>query len=510
MEYKSFMAEGYSIGAHAESLYGRGYKHYGTMGQGNKQVHIFTPAKGKVTHHMLLKHDGADPVRHEGNPDLKAIKAMTEAVDVQAIQEGWFTRSHPRIGNRSGSTHRVTVQHTKTGQKSTFDVTAPTNEHAVKHVINHLRTHPSVLKVTQIKHLYEEPEEKKDSPKMIKSMKEWMDLQELSKKTLKSYTKKAEKSMDDTFKNEKSPKKWDQVTHKRAVGLVRAEKRLNEGTLDIRHAVNHPDSQARHHARKFKEHSKTANDIANMRVFHDQAYDYAHHYETAQHHAKEYKKRLGQLEAGQHMKKEDLQEISQQKAQTTYRNRVSRADAADETDGHYDDHSWIELDEGLVSKITNAAKNLNKKLKPASVRIAQTREKVGYDNAKGKDLSPRGNALRKVEKIEWSKKNPVKKPKDIVPMGKLPDKIWNEDAASDMMMDEGRRRYSAEELEIRRGQKVLKELPKKGADGKLSKSKAAQRVEDCIKMSGKKQKIDTEPSYNPLVTAGGSGGSPNA
>lgn len=92
------------------------------------------------------------------------------------------------------------------------------------------------------------------------------------------------------------------------------------------------------------------------------------------------------------------------------------------------------LEEGLVTRTINAAKNLYKKSKSTSTRIAQTRDKVGYDKAKSKDLSPRGNALRKVEKIEWAKANPVKKKKDIVPMGKLPDKVWEENEP----IDEGR------------------------------------------------------------------------
>lgn len=978
MEYKSFMAEGYSIGAHAESLYSRGYKHYGSMGQGNKQVHIFTPAKGKVDHHMLLKHDGADPVRHSGAPDLKAIKTMTEAVDVQAIQkeratkaqrkdkniqthnvkedlpknakagdyvddfvhsknkmfsgdskkqrikralgayygqknedktgltvavpvevggkrysavndqvyvhsavtkhfhgwnptstkvrrklkqgtplhdkihaaltdhvkkrdadleqwykdnphaqrhtigedlqelskktlgsyvkkahadatdasyeageaandersnssyyynranrkvqkrakginraadklaksedlaEGWFTRSHPRIGNRSGSTHRVTVQHTKTGHKSTFDVTAPTNEYAVKHVINHLKTHPSVLKVTQIKHLYEEKEEMAD------------DLQELRKKTLKSYIKKAEKSMDDTYKNEKSPKKWDQVTWKRAVGITRAEKRLEKNednitesemayraglagkpanypkpaqskvdkvkahmqkpnydpvkhdsrlrsfygsktvaaakkqlseenisettdprdNLPIRYAINHPDSQVRHHAREYKKASMAYNaGHAKLASQHrmpsrEQEDELINHYEVAVHHHSKYKNRLQQINPKSpfHIKKEDLQELSKGTLQSYLarakgdRNKadLKKSVASLEWDKEFDKGSKNrtgvtnratpkmmkhmdtmvdqsaridkrtkgiaaararltkeDLDEGLVSKITNAAKNLNKKLKPASVRFAQSREKASFGNSpkmvagKVTDLSARGNALRKIERIEWAKQNPKKKPKDIVPMGKLPAKVWDEENSvtegftpmfpmgafhgplphmtdhvlthADKMANwhaggaliagagaaaaaygvkklrdhlrdraakkkeaaagakyaakqdqerkdvagrqagreavrkekaalaasRGQKRYKptpkVEELEIHPGQKVLiKEKPKKGPDGKLMKSKAAQRVEDCIKMSGKKQKIDTEPSYNPLTTAGGGGGTPNA
>lgn len=758
-EYKSFMTEGYSIGAHAESLYSRGYKHYGTMGQGNKQVHIFTPSKGKVDHHMLLRHDGADPARHEGQPDLKKIKGMTEMVettDVIAIQkaretkaqrqdrnvqeetpeenvkrmkllarirknldrqisgddedwpakrrkvdsareasrnaqmkkmneanleEGWlFGSRYKQIGNKY-ATHRVTVKHLPTNTKHTFDVTAPTDRHAFDHVDRHMHggRRGNTLSLVKIQHLHE-------------------------------------------------------------------GKEVMTEALDIRHAINHPDTQARHHARKFRDHSKTANDIANMRVFPDQAYDYAHHYETAQHHAKEYKKRLGQLEAG---KNEDLQEVSKElknryldkaverqgkdfrkpvdpknltpkgrrlkKSWTDsdeYKNKQKKFEkrrsiiqkVSQEVRGkkqYWDmgvknedlqelskntlqsylarakgdrnkadlkrsvaSHEWDKgfnkefdsrggfvssiptpsmkkhmgdivsqsaridkrtkgiaaararltkegLDEGLLSRITNAAKNLNKRLTPSSERIAKTREKVGYDNAKGTDLRPRGKALRSVERIEWSKQNPKKKLKDIVPMGKLPDKLWSADSdkpkpkrvtddsldrpmfrkagalsrrfkTEDLEEDRNKfkndhdgevskniakhgepsskkhsydsmsdhhvtelgypkktvsivtKRYKggrlashndltadsahsvfvqnmkSEELEIRPGQKVLKEKPKRDPKtGRLAKSKVAQKVEDCIKMSGKKEKIDTEPSYNPLTTAGG-GGTPNA
>ena len=242
--------------------------------------------------------------------------------------------------------------------------------------------------------------------------------------------------------------------------------------------------------------------------------------------------------------------------------------------------------EGIISRTLNAIKNANKKLTPAGDRIAKTREKVGYDNAKSPDLRPRGKALRKVEKIEWSKANPTKKPKDIVPMGKLPDKLWSSDSdkpkpkrVTDDSLDrpmfrkagalsrrfktedleesgtlriitqksskdakkkaaaaekraerkkvrdqqnkpDARSDYqkkldaltariknrpfgqTSEELEPKGGSKFLKEKPKRGPDGKLIKSKAAQRVEDCIKMSGKKEQIDTEPTLNNLTTPG--------
>lgn len=739
-EYKSFMTEGYSIGAHAESLYSRGYKHYGTMGQGNKQVHIFTPSKGKVDHHMLLKHDGADPARHEGQPDLKKIKGMTEMVettDVIAIQkaretkaqrqdrnvqeetpeenvkrmkllarirknldrqisgddedwpakrrkvdsareasrnaqmkkmneanleEGWlFGSRYKQIGNKY-ATHRVTVKHMPTNTKHTFDVTAPTDRHAFDHVDRHMHggRRGNTLSLVKIQHLHEGKE----------VMEESEDLQELSKDTLRSYAGKAKKAYDSKYKELSKPdhtgpawgdmkgriKKFgDHVNKlsKRREGINRAKAKLgedtmNEAVLDIRHAINHSDSQARHHARLFKKHSKTANDIANMRVFPDQAYDYAHHYEAAQHHAKEYKKRLGQLEAGKNAKNEDLQELSkktlgsyvkkahasgteaargheqasnsdrsydraygkrhlatvakrrkgidmatdkltkedtdlQELSRNTLHSYLARArgnrnaaanrrDVADEKwekasrahrDGtaktaHTGDYqrqtmkiqssvsksadrtiekrtkgiaaarsrlTKEDLDEGLVSKITNAAKNLNKMTKGSDQRFSDAREKASFDKAKGTDLSPRGRALRKIEKLQWSKQNPVKAPKPIVPMGKLPDKVWSADSdkpkpkrVTDDSLDQPMfrkpgslsRRFKSEELEIRPGQKVLKEKPKRDPKtGRLAKSKTTQKVEDCIKMSGKKEKIDTEPSYNPLTTAGG-GGTPNA
>lgn len=647
-EYKSFMSEGYSIGAHAESLYGRGYKHYGTMGQGNKQVHIFTPSKGKVDHHMLLKHDGADPARHEGQPDLKKIKGMTEMVettdvigiqkaketkaqrqdrnvneeDDETISEGWlFGSRYKKIGNKSGSTHRVTFKHLPTNSKHTVDVTAPSDRHAEAHVHRHVlggRNGNAPIKITRMQHLHEEG---------------------------------SEVMMNET-----------------------TDPRDN---LPIRYAVNHPDSQARHHAREYKK-SITAYNAGHAKLAsqhraptRDQEDELMNHYETASHHHGKYKNRLQQINTkSPFFKKEDLdlQEISKglatrylEKAKPAYdakrkelntpdhtgpvwgdmkgrikkfsdqvdklgrrRKGINRAqdrlkedlvaeglaskimNAAknlnkstqfpkDRIDGaetrilkkypknteskakalkkvemhrvrdaarrsspdsemggnthldrlagrHMGIHAKLygkesaarqlnkamtrkeDLDEGLVSRTLNAFKNANKRLTPSSERIAKTREKVGYDNAKGPDLRPRGKALRSVERIEWSKANPVTRPKPIVPMGKLPDKLWSKDSdkpkpkrVTDDSLDRpmfrkagsSARRFKSEELEIRSGQKVLKEKPKRGPDGKLIKSKAAQRVEDCIKMSGKKQKIDTEPSYNPLTTAGG-GGTPNA
>ncbi len=59
-----------------------------------------------------------------------------------------------------------------------------------------------------------------------------------------------------------------------------------------------------------------------------------------------------------------------------------------------------------------------------------------------------------------------------------------------------------EEKEKPKDKKLLKEKPKRGDDGKLEKSKSSDTVKDCIKMSGKKEKIDTEPVLNNLTTTG--------
>ena len=848
-EYKSFMAEGYSIGAHAESLYSRGYKHYGTMGQGNKQVHIFTPAKGKVTHHMLLKHDGADPARHEGQPDLKKIKGMTEETDVIGIQkaretkaqrqdrnvqeedtleEGWlFGSRYKKIGNKSGSTHRVTFKHLPTDSKHTVDVTAPTDRHAEAHVHRHVlggRNGTAPIRITRMQHLHEGTEVMKED-----------DIHETSEMAARAgyasrallAAKKPPQSKIDKVKAHLQKPNYDPKKHDTRLRsfygsktLAAAKKQLSESednlsettdprdNLPIRYAVNHPDSQARHHAREYKK-SITAYNAGHAKLAsqhraptRDQEDELMNHYEVAAHHHREYKKRLGQLEAGKN-KNEDLMsegyqvkhlgtdgpmepddegelryyrvskngkkvgelthgtyfgsihgtlhgkrlpDIGQYNGQGPdaklhrflksntgkkwssnlhkYQSKNEDLSEADDAPhpkgtrvvvthkghqkpgrvirhdkggpdsspfyivdvGEYGSGKFMAhqvkkegLDEGLVSKITNAAKNLNKKTKGSDQRFSDAREKASFDKATGTDLSPRGRALRKIEKLQWSKQNPVKAPKPIVPMGKLPDKVWSTDSDkpkpkrvtddsldqpmfrkagamsrrfktedvldeagyahvaaldrhitdaeqeynknglskahthhmnnaysragrlngmdwaanpelkeryktqvskwlhmnpkyvrfSEEVIEEGLtvavpveidgKKYSAvngqayvhsnmimgrwntkkrpmrkalkpgahhdkiiaalekhksekyreEELEIRQGQKLLKEKPKRGADGKLIKSKAAQRVEDCIKMSGKKQKIDTEPSYNPLTTAGG-GGTPNA
>lgn len=573
------------------------------------------------------------------------MKKMNEDANEENLEEGWFFGNrYQRIGNKH-ATHRITFKHGPTQSKHTVDVTAPTDAHAERHVHRHVlggKMGTAPIKILRIQHLHEGKEVMDEEDN---------NLQELSIKTLNAYQSKASKEVRQIKSNsnygaERGAKK---LLANRKKGIERANKSriaqsedLDEA-LEIRYAVNHGDPQARHHARKYKASVAAMNSLGSASgASQAMADEFAHHYETAQFHHKEYKKRLKQLEAG--TKNEDLQEISKglaarylekalparDKARSDLEGKVT--DGPNRTDFHnivpaakkkgkillkrsvgirraqdrlkeeeglqelskttlqsymarakgdrnkadlkrsVASHEWdkesdkgrgvsskmqkylktmtsqasriekrtkgiaaararltkedLMIDEGLVSKIVNAIKNANKRLTPAAERIAKTREKVGYDNAKTPDLRPRGKALRKVEKIEWSKANPVTRPKPIVPMGKLPDKLWSKDSDApkpkrntDDSLDRPMfrkagamsRRFKTEELEPNGSRKLLKELPKRDPKtGRLAKSKTAQKVEDCIKMSGKKEKIDTEPTYNPLTTSSNGDGSPNA
>jgi hypothetical protein len=95
---------------------------------------------------------------------------------------------------------------------------------------------------------------------------------------------------------------------KKGVPKMRKEDNMDEA-LEIRHAINHPDRQAREAAREHKKaltaynagHAKLASQYrAPTR---DQEDELMNHYEVAAHHHREYKKRLAQLDAG---KNEDL------------------------------------------------------------------------------------------------------------------------------------------------------------------------------------------------------------
>jgi len=1025
------IADANSLMTHDSKLRSAGYTRVGSFAHptNGKQVHTYQTGKGKniQTTHLHVKQGVVHKIEsHAGRPDLLKVK-QSLGEDVETINEGWFFgNSYKRIGNK-GATHRITVKHVPTGKKHTFDVTAPTDRHAWDHVNRHFhggRRGDSLAHVRTV-HLHEDLKESaplRHEPKSV-----WP--ADKKKKPVPTPKKKPIRTQNDDVEDEKhsnmnemsirqaaghvhaalqhgaakahlaglstpdnlssgpggmaTPFAYgaahaaDHLTGGRISGAVRGavnsvrsrfkHEDLDEA-LEIKHAINHLDRQARHHARKYKEHQGEMSKITNNPEHsHEQALNYQKHAEDAIWHHREYKKRLGQLEAGQHvknedldeglvsritnaaknlnkrtqfptdrfdgaekrilknypknteskakalkkvemhrvrdmarrstddsemggnshldhlagrhmgihaklygkdsaarqlnkamkkmneaqkegvtvaipvdvggkrysavngqayvhstmimgngrwntskrqmarkikpgphhdkiiaalekhkaeryknedlvaegrfasvpkmakhyakqkwmadfnhhvttktpehsgkidwdtathlhnkgktpeeaaytyhrinMKHEDLQELSKKtlgsyvkKAHVDGTDHAQAAQQASDSDRHYDRAyakkyyakvknrriginraadklAKEDLAEGLRSKITNAAKNLYKKSQSASTRIAQTREKVGFDNAKGKDLSPRGNALRKVERIEWSKANPVKKKKDIVPMGKVPgsffeekntlvnrtiqfvteghtdlqelskhtlmnyvnrahhsgvvrtraaawnnrevkdnnetvlkirkssklnryqkgirtkvvnrdtrykqaDADWNTHKAANQVkgieratrklakedLDEGRKlarpkkyssprpggsqalsgmggiagmgRYTAhpdpevnahakkafdaytsrkfsevdhhlanakaaaekstykEELDPKGGRKLLKELPKRGADGKLSKSKTAQKVEDCIKMSGKKEKIDTEPTLNNLTTPG--------
>lgn len=511
------------------------------------------------------------------------------------------------------------------------------------------------------------------------------DLQELSKKTLGSYVKKAHASGTEAARDHEQSSNSDRAydraygkrylatVGKRRKGIDMATDKLTKEDTDLQELSKNTLHSYLARARGNRNAAANRRDVADEKW---EKASKAHRDGTAKTaHTGDYQRQTMKIQSSV-SKAADRTIEKRTKGIAAARSRLTKED----------------LDEGLVSKITNAAKNLNKKLTPASERFQKSRDKASYDNAKGKDLSPRGNALRKIERLEWAKKNPVKKPKDMVPMGKLPAKVWenyNDDDNDDMItknyaaaakhrdtekakfdkdrmkkddsldqpmfrkpgsaarkfktegldeavmsgpmyaaislaartrrakeaekdhkdsddekplfkkrkqpkdlevdytlskdgttytptvrkgnkktrkedLDEGRfasvpkmAKYHAkkkwmsdfeghvttkspehsgkidwdtathlhnkgktpeeaahtyyhhviksqqqEELEPKSGQKLLKELPKRGADGKLAKSKTAQKVEDCIKMSGKKEKIDTEPTLNNLTTPG--------
>jgi hypothetical protein len=93
---------------------------------------------------------------------------------------------------------------------------------------------------------------------------------------------------------------------KEEVGLVEyVQSIISEAkNIDIWHAGNHWDPEARHHARKYKEHNKDMSDIVSDRT-RNRPEEYAKHAEQAMMHHRKFKERLAQLNAG---KKEDLQE----------------------------------------------------------------------------------------------------------------------------------------------------------------------------------------------------------
>ena len=180
----------------------------------------------------------------------RALKKMNE----DHLEEGWlFGSRYKKIGNKSGSTHRITFKHIPTDSKHTVDVTAPTDRHAEAHVHRHVlggRNGTAPIRITRVQHLHEDAE----------------DLQELSIKKLNAYQSKATKEVRQIKSNSNygAERAAAKLMANRIKGIARANKsriaqseELDEtmdprDNLPIRYAVNHPDSQASHPAREYK------------------------------------------------------------------------------------------------------------------------------------------------------------------------------------------------------------------------------------------------------------------
>jgi hypothetical protein len=365
--------------------------------------------------------DKVDALRRRVDSDREASRnAQQKKMNEDTLEEGWlFGSRYKKIGNKSGSTHRVTFKHLPTDSKHTVDVTAPTDRHAEAHVHRHVlggRNGTAPIRITRMVHLHEGTEtmnEEEDlqelsikklnayqskASKEVRQIKsnsnyggersatklmanrikgiaranksriaqsEEQDIQEVSKDTLRSYVGKAKSAYDSKYKELSTPshtgpvwgdmkgriKKFDDQMDKlskRREGINRAKAKLGEDldeALEIRHAINHGDSQARHHAREHKKaltaynagHAKLASQYRALTR--DQEDELMNHYEVAAHHHREYKKRLAQLEAGKNTKNEDLdlQELSRNtlhsylaRARGNRNAAANRRDAADE------------------------------------------------------------------------------------------------------------------------------------------------------------------------------------
>lgn len=156
---------------------------------------------------------------------------------------------------------------------------------------------------------------------MPASFKEFIIAESLDEACWKNYTMVGMKKKDGREVPNCVPKKGVPKMRKED-----AEKQMDEALPppDIRYAVNHGDNVARKHARGYKEAATAYNDahakLASQRrePTREQEDELANHFERAQHHHREFKKRLAQLAA---RKNEDLQEISK----PTLRSYLARA-----------------------------------------------------------------------------------------------------------------------------------------------------------------------------------------
>lgn len=175
------------------------------------------------------------------------------------------------------------------------------------------------------------------------------------------------------------------VLHYRSKGgkrVVEEAEQMDEALPppDIRYAVNHGDNVAREHARGYKKAATAYNDahakLASQRrePTREQEDELANHYERAQHHHREFKKRLAQLSA---RKNEDLDEGI---VKTVVRSLTGRAEAARRAKTHYDqgDDIWGGDEGKKFRRNYKAARNYD--------RIATGNRSVKFGTRKNEDL----------------------------------------------------------------------------------------------------------------------------
>ena len=432
---------------------------------------------------------------HTDEKELKACRANKEKTIKEALFS--FEKKHQRIGNRSGSTHRVTVKHTPTGAKHTFDVTAPTDHHAVKHVISHMRVHPSALRVQNVQHLYDDMNESVTG-RVHAALQHGAAKTHLAGLSTPDNLSTGPAGMITPLAYG-AAHAVDHLTGGRISGAVhRASARFRKEGLIVQEVSNdlknrYLDKAVSAQKKAFRKPADTHNLTSKGRL------------KKSWTDSDEYKNRQEKFEKRRSIIQKTSKEVRGKKQ-----------------------YSDMSVNEARMTKAEYNHKKLFEPQTPGAHPFAVEHGGSAYmPSGKESHHAPSGEHAREY----------------IYGRHHLYDRVWRLKDSGKIIHDRDMKHADTKNEDMNTipgaGNKkklLLKEKPSTAPDkgdaskkssalpppeeeaaaaaagakdpntAKAPKSKTSENVKSCIKMSGRKEKIDTQPSYNPLITAGSAGG----